>query len=178
MFVAVPSAFGQGAPQQGPPQPGALPPPPDVNDPMLAPVPRAKTEIATWEEALRHVRARSTDLRAAAANIQHAEALSRVALAGALPSLTGQAAYTYNIITKNIVQPVGVGPGGVEYKTFTSPNSNYLTGQLIAVQPVIALRAPGMPSARRASPRMRRAFPSTTRSGRSRWPWRTPSWAS
>lgn len=109
---------------------------------MLAPVPRAKTEIATWEEALRHVRARSTDLRAAAATIMSAEAKTRIALAGALPSLNGQVAYTHNIITKDVVQVVGVDPaGGPAFKTFTTPNADYLTGQLVAVQPVLALRA-------------------------------------
>ena len=146
MFLAVPTAFAQGAsPQQGAPlatSPGALPPPPDVSDPMLAPVPRATTEVATWEEALRHVRARSTDLRAAAADILSAEARSRIALAGTLPSLSGQVAYTHNIITRDVQQPVGtIGPKGLDFRNFTTPNADYLTGQLLAVQPVIAPRA-------------------------------------
>lgn len=136
MLLAAPSAFAQGAPPQG-----ALPAPPDVDDAMLAPVPRAKTEIATWEEALRHVRARSTDLRIAADGIARAEAQQRIALAGALPSLNGQVAFTHNIISNDVVQPVGIGPGGVQYKTITTPFPNYLTGQLVAVQPVLALRA-------------------------------------
>jgi outer membrane protein TolC len=131
-FLVAPSAFGQGA---------ELPPPPDVSDPMLTPVPRAKVEIATWEEALRHVRARSTDLRTAAATMASAEAKQRVALAGALPSLNGQAAYTHNIITKDNPQPIGFGPNGIEYKNVSTPYPNYLTGQLVASQPVLALRA-------------------------------------
>ena len=137
MFIAAPPAFAQ---QKALP-PEGLPPPPDVNDPMLASVPRARTEIATWEEALKHVRARSTDLRIASDAILRAEAQQRVALAGALPSINGQVAYTHNIITKSSVQPIGIGPAGVEYKTFTTPNANYLTGQLVAVQPVLALRS-------------------------------------
>ena len=149
MFLAAPAAFAQQGPQPKtpaatPPSPAApdgLPPAPEVNDPMLAPVPRARTEIGTWEEALQSVRARSTDLRISAAAIVRAEAQHRVALASALPSLNGQAAFTHSIITKDIVQPVGIGPGGVEYQTFTSPLSNYFTGQLVAVQPVLALRA-------------------------------------
>jgi outer membrane protein TolC len=125
-------AFGQGA---------ELPPPPEVSDPMLVPVPRAKMEIATWEQALRHVRALSTDLRTAAAQMQSAEAKQRVALAGALPSLVGQGAYTHNIITKDNPQPVGFGAGGIEYKNVKSPYPDYLTGQLVATQPELALRA-------------------------------------
>jgi outer membrane protein TolC len=131
-FLVAPAALAQGA---------DLPPAPTVEDPMLAPVPRAKVEISTWEEALRHVRARSTDLRIAAYQVQSAEAQQRVALAGVLPSLNGTAAFTHQLITKDNVQPVGIGPAGVEYKTFSSPPSDYLTGQLVAVQPVIAPRA-------------------------------------
>jgi outer membrane protein, multidrug efflux system len=142
MFFAVPSAFAQ---QRGRPQPteDALPPPPEVNDPMLAPVAHATIEIATWEEALRHVRARSTDLRIAAAAILSAEAKQRVALAGALPSINGQLALTHNIITKDLTQPTGeITPAGIPvFETFTVPTANYLTGQLTAVQPLLALRA-------------------------------------
>lgn len=141
MFLAVPSAFAQGARPQEPRPQDTLPRPPDVNDPMLASVPRATTEIATWEEALRHVRARSTDLRIAADAILRAEAQQRVALAGALPTLNGQVTYTHNIITKSAVQLIGATAAGPEYKTFTTPNSDFLTGQIVAVQPVLALRA-------------------------------------
>ena len=132
LLVAPLAAFGQGA---------DLPPPPNVDDPMLAPVPRSKVEITTWEDALKHVRVRSTELRIAAEGVRVAEARSRVALAGALPSLTGTAAYTHNLITKQIVQPVGLGASGVDYKKFESPNADFLTGQLVAVQPLLALRA-------------------------------------
>ncbi len=108
---------------------------------MLLPVPRAKIEVATWEVALQHVRARSTDLRVAAYAVERAEAQQRVALAGALPSLNGTAAFTHQIITTDTPQPIGFGAGGVEYKTFTSPASDYFTGQLVATQPLLALRA-------------------------------------
>lgn len=109
---------------------------------MLAPVARAKVEISTWEEALRHVRARSTDIRIAAAQVLRAEAQQRIALAGALPSLTGQAGYTHNLITRDLIQPTGVGPGGVILtKTVTTPQPDFVTGQLVATQPVLALRS-------------------------------------
>ena len=131
-FLLAPRALAQGA---------ELPAPPSVQDPMLVPVPRARIEIGTWEVALQHVRARSTDLRVAAYTVERAEAQQRVALAGALPSLNGTGAFTHQIITKDTPQPIGFGAGGVEYKTFTSPASDYFTGQLVATQPVLALRA-------------------------------------
>jgi outer membrane protein TolC len=62
-------------------------------------------------------------------------------LAAALPSINGTAAYTHNIITKNNPQPIGIGPAGVEYKTIKTPFPDYLTGNVVAVQPVLALRA-------------------------------------
>jgi outer membrane protein TolC len=119
-----------------------VPPAPAVDDPMLVPVPRAKIEIGTWEQALQHVRARSTDLRIAAYTVERAEAQQRVALAGVLPSLNGTAAFTHQLITKDVVQIVGGSlASGVETRTFTTPPSDYLTGQLVAVQPVFAPRA-------------------------------------
>lgn len=138
-FLAAPGrAHAQGA---SAPTQAELPLPPSVEDPMLLPVARARVEIGTWEVALQHVRARSTDLRIAAYAVERAEAQQRVALAGALPSLNGTAAFTHQLITKETVQPIGFGAGGIEYRTFTSPPSDYLTGQLVATQPVLALRA-------------------------------------
>jgi len=132
-LVSASPAFAQGV---------DLPPPPKVDDPMLAPVARAKVEISTWEEALRHVRARSTDIRIAAATVQRAEAQQRVALAGALPSLTGQAGYTHNLIIRDLVQPTGLGPSGqIQTKTVPTPQPDFVTGQLVAQQPILALRA-------------------------------------
>jgi outer membrane protein TolC len=134
-FLVAPAAFAQGT---------EMPAAPKVDDPMLVPVPRAKTEISTWEQALRYVRARSTDLRIAAYEVQRAEAQQRVALAGALPSLNGTAAFTHQLITKENAQVVGFGPGGItdpQFKTFKTPPTDYVTGQLVASQPVLALRA-------------------------------------
>jgi outer membrane protein, multidrug efflux system len=132
-------------PQPQPPNPpptsaGQLPAAPDVNDPMLQPVPRPRVEIATWDEALKHLRARSTDLRTAAAEIVRAEAQSRIALAGALPSITGTAAYTHNLITNDTLQPVR-GGSGLAFNQVKAPFPDFVNGQLLATQPVLALRA-------------------------------------
>jgi len=123
------------------PAPGiSVPTAPVVDDPMLAPVTRANVEIRTWEDALAHIRARSTDLRIAAAQIERARAQQRIALAGALPSLNGTAAFTHNIITNPSVQFVRAG-NGFTTRDVNVPFPNFLTGQLQFVQPVIAPRA-------------------------------------
>jgi outer membrane protein, multidrug efflux system len=116
---------------------GQLPPAPDVNDPMLEPIARPKIEISTWEEALKHLRARSTDLRIAANEVVRAEGQSRVALAGALTTINGTGTYTHNLITNTSQQPA---PGG-GFQSVQSPFPDFATGQLTASQPVLAPRA-------------------------------------
>ncbi|MBX3210330.1 MAG: TolC family protein [Labilithrix sp.] len=117
-----------------------LPPEPEVDDPMLAAVARPKTEIATWEDALRHVRARSTDLRIAAQEIARAEAQSRIALAGALTTVTGQGTYTHNIITNPTLQPARAG-SGYGFRPVRTPFPDFVNGSLVASQPVFAMRS-------------------------------------
>jgi outer membrane protein TolC len=79
----------------------ALPPPPRVEDPMLAPVPAPKSILSSWEQAIADLRARSTDLRIALDQVLQAEAQTRIALAAYLPTITGTATYTHNIITNS-----------------------------------------------------------------------------
>lgn len=122
--------------QAGQPAPGTLPPPPSVDDPMLASIARPRLEIATWEEALKHVRARSTDIRIAAAEVERAEGLQRVALAGALPTINATGTYTHNFITKDGPQLVSSGLGRVQI-----PFQDFASGQATINQPVLALRA-------------------------------------
>lgn len=139
------TAAAQGAPDRAPPpptspaapapaptpsaEPAKLPEAPTVNDPMLAPIARARIEIATWEEALQHLKARSTDLRTAAANIGRAEAASRIALGNALTQLNGQGTYTHNFVTKTL-------PGGT-----TNPIDDLATASISLSQPVFNLRS-------------------------------------
>jgi len=108
---------------------------------MLVPVPRAKVEVRTWEDALKHVRARSTDLRSASEEIARAEAQQRVALAGALPSLNGTVTATKNIITNPTLQFVRAPDGTFTTRDVRTPFPEFMTGQLVATQPVLALRA-------------------------------------
>jgi outer membrane protein TolC len=135
----------QPQPTQAPPTTPAaqpqLPTAPTIDDPMLQPPPRAKTEVATWEDALKYVRARSTDLRIAVQQVVRAEAQSRVALAGALFTLTGQGIYTHNIITNTSAQVSGFGPTGPILRPVEVPFGDFATGSLSLNQPVLAPRA-------------------------------------
>lgn len=118
-----------------------LPSAPTVDDPMLAPVPRPKTEIASWEEALQHLRARSTDLQIAVQDVFRAEAQWRTALAGYLPTITGTGALTKNLITRDVPTLVRDAAGNAVPKTITTPFPEFLTGQLSLQQTVINPRS-------------------------------------
>ncbi len=145
-FLSTSSAFAQRpttttpppAPVTSPapplPAPVTIPPPPKVDDPMLAPMPPAPKNIATWQEALDLVRTRSSDLRIAYLEVTRAEAQSRVALAGALFSLNGNVAYTRQLLTNDVINPLtGVAT--------TVPTPNALTGSITLQQPLFAPRA-------------------------------------
>src|SRR5512140_1422071 len=115
-------AFAQqpAAPQPAPAgaePPIVIPPLPDVNDPMLTPMPPAQRNLATLDEALTLVKARSTDLRIAYLETERASAQTRVALAGLLTTINGTASLTKNLITKTTPQPAFLGGG-----TVTVPN--------------------------------------------------------
>lgn len=140
-------------------QPIQIPPPPQTDDPMLEPVPPATHTIASWDNALMYIRSRSVDLRIANLEVTRAEAQSRTALAGLLPSLNGNVVGAHQFITtpipssqgaivpigffgKNLDQtqnppapvPLGFSSGG----DFPTPNT--LSASLSLVQPIIAVR--------------------------------------
>jgi outer membrane protein TolC len=144
-FFSVPAFAQQPAPDQkpAPPTTPTIPTAPTIDDPMLQPPPRAKTEISNWEEALKHVRARSTDLRIAMQEIERAEGQSRVALAGILPTINGNVAYTHNIITNETVQFIRTSDPANPFTTrpVRTPFPDFLTAQAQIIQPVIAPRA-------------------------------------
>src|SRR5262249_27220265 len=81
----------------------------------------------------------STDLKIALQEVQRAEAQQRVALAGALPSLTANGTYTRNLLFQDVQ---GINPvTGAVTTTTLPPQKDFATGTLFAVQPVLALRA-------------------------------------
>ena len=59
---------------------------PNVEDPMLNPVPPPEHTLKTWQEAMALLRSRNTTLRAQYAQVDVARARSREALAAALPT--------------------------------------------------------------------------------------------
>jgi outer membrane protein TolC len=114
-----------------------LPAPPQVDDPMLAPVPPPKRMLASWQEAVSLLRARSTDLRIALDQVLQAEAATRIALAQYLPSIIGSGIYTHQLITKGAGSLGFVfGPGGfLTSSRIPSPDS--AVGQIQVQQDVI-----------------------------------------
>lgn len=110
-----------------------LPPAPTVTDPMLEPLPPPRRTVATWEDVLSLVRARSADLRLAFDEVEKAEGQSRIALAGALTQLNATGSVTRNFLQGSY--PIGPGT------TLTYPTTNVLAGQIGLVQPAFAPRA-------------------------------------
>jgi len=110
-----------------------LPPAPEVTDPMLEPLPRAQRVVATWEEVLSLVRARSTDLRIAFDEVEQAAGQSRIALAGALTQLSATGSLTHNFVQGSYPLAPGV--------TLAYPTRNVAAGQIALVQPVFSPRA-------------------------------------
>ena len=139
------SALGQPAPEAPTPPPLqttpiAIPPPPDVNDPMLAPMPPAPRSIATLDEALGLVKARSTDLRIAQLEVERAAAQSRIALAGLLPTINGNVSATHQLITTDSQVLIGANGQTPITRTVSTPTPNSLTGGAQITQPLINVR--------------------------------------
>ena len=133
-----------------------VPPAPQVDDPMLAPAPPAKRALASWPDALTLVRARSTDLATAYAEIRRAEAQSRIALAAVLPSINGQANAPHQFITKDVTgfsataggtgggtPPTGSGAGiaGGAGTTISTPPGDYIAANVTLTQSLVNLQA-------------------------------------
>ncbi|MBV9947362.1 MAG: TolC family protein, partial [Myxococcales bacterium] len=78
----------------------SIPAPPEVNDPLLAPVPPPRRVLRSWDEAVALLRSRSTDLRIAVDDLRRAEAQTRKALAAYLPTITGKLAYNRQVLTR------------------------------------------------------------------------------
>jgi outer membrane protein TolC len=110
-----------------------LPPAPTVTDRMLEPLPPPRHTVATWEEVLTLVRARSTDLRIAFDEVEKAEGQSRIALAGALTQINATGSLTHNFLQGTYP----ISPS----QSFAYPTRNVLAGQIGLVQPVFSPRA-------------------------------------
>jgi outer membrane protein TolC len=118
--------------------PVTVPPPPEVNDPMLAPVPPPPRVLASWREAVALLRARSTDLRTAVDQVLQAEAQTRIALAQYLPTINGQGSYTHQLITNPAVAGLSLNvTTGTAVAASRVPIPNLYTGAVQLTQDII-----------------------------------------
>lgn len=114
-FVTLALAGAAAAQAAAPPQARAAAPPaqaseaglptmPDVKDPMLDPVPPAPSMVASWKEALRYIRMRSTELRTAQAKTRLAGGVARSAYGPTLPRLstTATGSHLFTLPTPNV----------------------------------------------------------------------------
>lgn len=132
--IPVPSSVRPGASVSQPsaPAPAGV----VIDDPALVSPPRATRQVSGWREAMDTVRARSTDLQISLADVTRAEAQTRVALAGALPTLGAQASVT-DVAMRTVTNPLT----GAPKTTFFPDNSITYGGSLNLSIPVLAPRA-------------------------------------
>jgi outer membrane protein TolC len=109
----------------------ALPPPPVVSDAMLAPVPPPRRVLSSWQEAITYLRARSTDLKIALDQVLQAEALTRIALAQYLPSLSSTGVMNHQLITSSGIY---ISSAGASSSTTTFSSNLQLQQTLLNVQ--------------------------------------------
>jgi outer membrane protein TolC len=117
-----------------------VPPAPKVDDPMLAPAPPAKRVLASWGEAVALLRARSTDIATAQAEVRRAEAQSRIALAAVLPTINGSANAPHQFITKEI-QGGGGGIPGQPPPTSQTPPGEFVSGNIQLTQSIVNVQS-------------------------------------
>jgi outer membrane protein, multidrug efflux system len=132
--VAAPAGPPAGSPSAAP---VTVPPPPEVNDPMLAPVPQPARVLGSWREAVSLLRARSTDLKTAVDQVLQAEAQTRIALAQYLPTINGQGSYVHQLITTPVTAGFTVNGAGVGVATSRVPIPNITTGSVQLTQDVL-----------------------------------------
>jgi outer membrane protein TolC len=158
--LAQPAPASKPAPAGAAPAPaaGALPPAPaappavpaepelpQVNDDMLAAVPPASNVLQSWRDALRLLRQNSSTLRTLEAQQDVSRAQARQALAPALPTVTGNASVTRQLL-KGEAQVLNV-PASVmaldgRYDTVTVPiNATTWQAGLNLRVPLLALSA-------------------------------------
>jgi outer membrane protein TolC len=105
---------------------------------MLEPVPPAPHVVASWEDALGTVRARSTDLRVLLDDIERSNGQWREALAGSLPTIAASGSYSVNLLRGQETLCV---PGGGPCATVAILNASSYGGSVTLSQPVLAARA-------------------------------------
>ena len=120
-----------------PATPFTMPNAPAIDDPMLVPALPAKRMIGSWQDAIQLVRARSTDLATAYAEIRRAEAQTRSALAAVLPTINAQATAPHQFITRTTT--TFVTGGGT--RSVDTPQGDYINGGVTLQQSLINVQA-------------------------------------
>jgi outer membrane protein TolC len=105
---------------------------------MLLSAPGPTREISSWGDAVTLTRSRSTDLATALAEIRRAEAQTRTALAAVLPTINGTVSYPHQFITK---ESQAFGAPGEPPRPITSPQSNYVNGNVTLTQSVVNVQS-------------------------------------
>ncbi|GAC1352837.1 MAG: hypothetical protein NVSMB1_19730 [Polyangiales bacterium] len=100
---------------------------PTVNEDEPSPISTSTRSFAGWADLWSEVGKGSIDLRIALAEIERAEAATRIAYGGVLPTAIGQVVYTH-------IPPSGEGTA------FSRPAGNFLSSQLTVAATLINLR--------------------------------------
>jgi multidrug efflux system outer membrane protein len=113
-----------------------------LSDEMLSAPPPAPRSIATWNEAMALMRARSTDLRVAYDEVERAEGQVRAALGAALPAINAQGSYTHQFISSTTDQVIAVQKNGNPiFAPYTAPQPDLLSGNVQLTEPIINVEA-------------------------------------
>jgi multidrug efflux system outer membrane protein len=102
----------------------------EVSDPMLTPMPPAKHQLTNWRDVITQIKARSSDVIIARAEIDKARGAWRVALAAALPQINATGTAFYDL---------AAGPAGTATAP-TNPRVKSLTGAITATVPAFNLK--------------------------------------
>jgi outer membrane protein TolC len=150
LLVAAPALAQQKPPAQpakpAPPPAGAAdiaaePKLPEVDDPMLKPLPPPKNVLQNWRQAVDIARARSSALELSRAEIERAKGQQRQALAASLPTLTGTANVTYHILKGEGLLIPGAAPSAINTtRTFPDPATDWNAALALRI-PVFAPQA-------------------------------------
>ena len=131
------------------------------------PVPPPQRVLASWQEAVALLRARSTDLQIALDQVLQAEAQTRIALAQYLPTIIGSGSYTHQLITnRSPAASLTRRPAPRSSRRACPPRTSSI-GERAAPRRTSSTSRSSIRSASTSSAKTRRASPSTTRSARS-----------
>ncbi len=106
-------------------------------DPMLVAVSPAGRTLASWTEAMDVIKARSIDLRIAVLDVTKAEAQSRTALAGILPSLSAGANYSHQLIQRTTQQSSFDLNGNRVVRSTSTPTADTASANLSLSMPLV-----------------------------------------